>query len=175
MTKIVESSACVLNIVYTRSLINKIIYGTAAAAMLAPAVMFLIWDPKPEPDAQYPEFAPIFLLLLEIFLLSGSAFFLSSVFDATDYLFDRTADKFYLKGRRNFFRKWTIEGAVSDITGVSCEIYGQDENTDSEIFLKYRIYASVAETVKCGTGEEIEDGIITDYIKNFIEEEKIKS
>ena len=65
---------------------------------------------------------------MEIGLLAAGLFFLSTVFDATSYYFDKTEDKFHLKGKRYFFKRWAAEGLVSEIISVSCEISGVNEN-----------------------------------------------
>jgi len=175
MTEILESSINDLKIIYKRSLTSRIIYSALALMFLSVAAFTFFGNVKPEPDAEYPDFALIALLLIGTLMLAFSLLFFAAVFDTANYYFDKTADKFYLTGRRNFFRKWAVEGAVSDIIGVSCEIYGNDESRSSEIFLKYSFSGTLAETIKCGTGENTEDEIIADYIKSFLEPKKIIS
>ncbi|MEP7038732.1 MAG: hypothetical protein ABI891_10330 [Acidobacteriota bacterium] len=170
----INESADTLDITNNGNWFDKITHLIVAAMFLPFGAVLLVFDHKPTADAQYPKFAPIVGLIIGIVLLFFGTWFLSKVFESNSYYFDKTADKFYLKGRRDFFKKWAVEGAVSDITGVSYQIFGQDEKTYSEIFLTYRFYASVTETAKCGTGDEVEDDIITTHIKNFIEPEKIK-
>ena len=133
------------------------------------AVCLVIWFNNAVETAEKPEFAPVFLVVMIIGLAIGGVVFLSSVFDRTTYHFDKTKDEFRLGGRRNFIRKWSVEGSLGDIIGISYEITGQDEYTSSEIYLKYRFYGSVVETVKCGTGEEVEDDVITAHIEGFLE------
>ena len=158
-----------LTIIYKRSRTNRLIYLIPAMMFLSFAVCIVIWFKEAVETAEIPAFAPIFLVLLIIGLVVGGVTFLSSVFDRTTYHFDKTKDEFRLGGRRNFIRKWSAEGSLADIIGISYEITGQDENTSSEIYLKYRFYGSVVETVKCGTGEVIEDDIITAHIEGFLE------
>ncbi len=170
-----NESADTLDITNNGKWLDKILHSFAAAALLVPLVVFFICDHKLKADAPYPEFAPIVGLIIGIVLLFFGTWFLSKVFESNSYYFDKTADKFYLKGRKEFFKKWAVEGAVSDITGVSYQIFGQDEKTYSEIFLTYRFYGSVTETIKCGTGDETEDDIITFRIQSFIESKEAKS
>lgn len=164
-----------LDIVYTGKRADKIIQSLAAAALFLCAAFFLICDVTPDKNSRHPEFLPIFMLLMAAFLLAAGLFFLAKLFETNSYFFDKTVDKFYLHGRKSFFRRWAVEGAVSDITGVSYKTFGRDVNTWSEIFLTYRFCGSETETIKCGTGVKSEDGIITEYIKKFIEPEETKS
>ena len=172
MTEIKESSANILTIIYTRSWLNRIFYLIPAIMFLGFAVCLVIWFNETVESAVKPAFAPVLLVVFIIGFLAGGIIFLSSVFDRTTYHFDKIKGEFRLNGRRNFIRKWSVEGSPGDIINISYEITGQDENTVSEIYLKYRFYGSVVETIKCGTGEEIEDDIITAYIKGFLEPEK---
>ena len=101
-------------------------------------------------------------------MLAGAFWFLSQVFDRISYDFDKRTDAFQISGRRRLYKKIKIEGAVSEILAVSCEIYGRDEGANSEIFLKRRYLGSVTETVKCGTWDDVEDVHITECIEMFL-------
>jgi len=171
VTEIKELSSSTLNIIYKRSWFNRIINLIPTVLFLALAIYILIWGRHEVPTGEFSAFAPAFLVLLAIGLLVGGLFFLSSVFDAISYHFDKTEDKFHIKGRRYFLKRWAVEGLVSEIISISCEIYGQDEHTNSEIYVKYYYYGTVTETLKCGTGEVSEDSFIADIIETFLRPE----
>lgn len=168
MTEIKELSSNNLHIIYKRDWFSRIIYLIPTILFFALAFYVLIWGRHEVPTGEYAALAPVFLVLLVIGSLAAGLFFLSSIFDATNYYFDKKEDKFQLKGRRYFFRRWSVEGSASEIISVSCEVTGIDEETHSEIFLKYCYYGNVTETLRCGTGETSEDINIADTIETFL-------
>ncbi len=57
---------------------------------------------------------------------------------------------------------------TSQMIGIWNEVTKTDDNTTSEIYLKFRCYANVTETLKCGTRNVSEDNNITDIIERFL-------
>ncbi len=168
MTEIKELSSDTLKMIYKRDWFNRIMYLIPTVMFFGLAFYVLIWGRHEVPTGEYSAFAPVFLVVMTVGSLAAGLVFVSSVFDVTNYYFDKKGDKFQLKGRRYLYRRWMVEGSISEIISVSCEIYGADENTHSEIFLKYRYYGNVTETLKCGTGEPREDDNIADTIETFL-------
>lgn len=162
-----------LDIIYTGRPLDKIVQSLAAAALFVIAAFFLLADVTPDKNSQHPEFMPIFMLLIAALLLASGLFFVAKLFEMNSYCFDKNVNKFYLAGRKSFFRKWSAEGAVSDITRVSCKTIGRGADMQSEIFLKCGFYDSEIKTIKCGTGVKTHDRFITNCIKIFIESENI--
>jgi hypothetical protein len=153
--------------------VDKIVQSLAASALFVSAAFFLLADVTPDKNSRHPEFMPIFMLLIAALLLASGLFFISKLFETNSYFFDKNVDKFYLAGRKSFFKKWSAEGAVSEITRVSCKTFGRGADMQSEIFLKCGFYDSEIKIIKCGTGVKVEDRVITNCIKIFIESEKI--
>ena len=171
MTDIEELSNDRLTISYRRGWFGKIVNLGAAAAALAFAVGILFWGAGEVSTAEYPAFAAPFLVIMEIISLAAAFLLFSQVFDRISYKFDKTADAFVVKNQRFLFKRQTTSGMISEITGVSYEISGVDENTSSEIYLKFRPYGTTVETVKCGTRNISEDNHIADTIERFLKRE----
>ncbi len=166
--KIEELTSNTLTIIYRRSLLDGIGYFLAGGPLLAIAIYVAGWGWSQNPNGEYSGAASVFLVLLEIGSLAGAIYFLSTIFDRMTYSFDKASDMFLLRGRKSFFKRWSIGGAVSGISNISCEITGTDENTNSEIYLTYHVAGAPAETLRCGTGELRDDEAITDTIKTFL-------
>ena len=168
MTEIEELSNDVLRISYRRGWFGKICNLGAGIFALAFAVLILVWGAGDISTAKYPAFATPFLMLMELASLMAAFFLISRVFDVICYNFDKTTDKFCVRGQKYFFKRQVSEGAVSEIVGVSHEVFETDDHTSSEICLKFRLYGSVVETLKCGTGDVGEDNHIADMIERFL-------
>ncbi len=168
MTDIEELSNDVLRIKYRRSWLGKIVSSGAAAVALAFAVGILVWGAGDVSTAKYPAFAAPFLVIMEIVSLAAAFLLFSQVFDRISYNFDKTADVFVIKNQRFLFKRRETTGMVSEIVGISYEISGSDENTSSEIYLKFRPYGNTIETLKCGTRDISEDNHIADTIERFL-------
>ena len=168
MTDLKEYSDDILAIDYRRSWLDRIIHLAAGISLLAPVVIIFLPGVDLTPVNGCEAFVPPFLIILVIGLLTGAFWFLSQVFDRIGYDFDKRADVFQISGHRYLYKKIKAVGAVSEIVGVSCEVYGRDEETSSEIFFKYRCFGSGTESVKCGTTDEAEDVLIVDCIERFL-------
>ena len=57
---------------------------------------------------------------------------------------------------------------TSQIIGITHEVRGTDDNTTSEIYLKFCGYANITETLECGTRNVSEDNNIADIIERFL-------
>ena len=168
MTDLKEYSDDILAIDYRKSWIIRILHLAGGVSMLVFAVCLFLQRGDVTPIKGREAFAAPFLILLEIGFALGAFFLVSGVFDRISYDFDKRADVFQISGRRYLFKKIKAVGAVSEILTVSCEIYGRDDETSSEIFFKYRCFGSGTETVKCGSGDQAEDVLIVDCIERFL-------
>lgn len=168
--QIVESSAHTLTLVYKRSLADATVYLLVGAPLFAIAVYVAGWGwgwPRTATGG-YSVGVSVFLILLELGLVAGAVFFLSTMFDRTTYRFDRSIDAFSVVGRKSIFNRWSIDGRVSGIQSISCEVTGEVETINSEIHLRYQDVEGVMKTRKCGTGEITDDQAITESIRQFL-------
>jgi hypothetical protein len=167
MTEIKESTD-VLTINYRRGWASRILHLLVGLISFGFAVGILITGKGEVTDAQYPAFATPFLIILELASLAGALLFTARIFDTIEYHFDKTADEFCVSGRKYLLKHWMIEGMTSEIVSITNEVRETDDNTTSEIFLKFRCYANVTETLKCGTRDVSEDNNIADIIERFL-------
>jgi hypothetical protein len=166
MTEI-EESADVLMINYQRCWMSKIIHLFPGIALIAIAVG-LFADKSEIPKGDYAAFAPLFLVIMGLASLAAAFFLIARIFDTIKYRFDKTADEFCISGRKYLFKNWATAGMTSEIIGITHEVRETDNDTSSEIFLKFRCYASVTEMLKCGTRNFSEDNNIADIIERFL-------
>ncbi len=167
MTDIKESKD-VLTINYRRGWASGILCLAAGITSLAFAVGFLITGKGEVPKGEYTVLATPFLMIMELASFAAAFFLISRVFDTIKYHFDKTADDFCVSGRKYFFKYWMVEGMTSEIIGISHEVCGTGEHTSSEIYLQFRCYTNVTETLKCGTRDVSEDNHIADIIERFL-------
>jgi hypothetical protein len=167
MTDIQESTD-VLTINYRRGWASRILHLFVGLTSFAFAVGVLIVVKSEVPKGEYADFATPFLMIMELASLATAYLFISRIFDTIKYHFDKTADEFFVSGRKYFFKNWLIEGMTSEIIGITHEVRETHDNTSSEIYLKFRRYASVTETLKCGTRDVSEDNNIADVIERFL-------
>lgn len=165
----IEKSSSVLSIHYTRSLADGVVYFLMGAPLLALGLFITGWGWSwgRQENGHYAVATVVFIELLGIGLLMGATYFLSTMFDTMTFRFDKSNDRFLISGRKSIFNHWSLSGPVSGIRDVVCEVTGDVETFNSDLYLTFTEDGAALQTRKCGTGEITEDQEITNAIKQF--------